>query len=281
MDYVLSDEKGKSEILNNIITFDNLNDKNKVVCKGWSELYKELLIDAGFNEQNIKIQQNGVHRWIEVDLQNGNILLADATDAIDKSIDLAASKAGYSTNGFMVLDASFSGYSPKQIFNLQKDQTHGSYYKQIIDSNNEWVKSLDSYLGYASEAGYPFEQLIKTNEMFSNSKLLNELLSNNSVNKKIEGIFNIDIPKEMDGYEAWAYFRKISKNILGENSNKLLNIFLYNETPKGIEPIDVLSYIDENGINHYQIYSETMGKIHLNGLEEYNNFKKGLNLVEK
>ena len=228
-----------------------------------------------------KIMKDGVHRWIEINLQNGNIILADATDAIDNSIDLAASKAGYSTSGFLILDESFSGIKPKELYELQNDKVNGEFYKNIIESNKAWLQVIDVPLGYATKDGYLFDQITKTKKLFSNSKVLNELFGTNSFSKKMKRMFEIDIPENMDGYECWAYLRKISSNILGDDANKISNRFLYNQTPTKIESINVVSYMDESNIIHYQIYSESSGKIYLTGQDAYNEFLKSLNLVER
>ncbi len=277
MDYFIGNQDVKDSILNQTLSFENLKGNN-VVCKGWSELYKELLIEAGFDEADVIIQKSGPHRWIEVNLQNGNILLADATElmvnAVDHPIDLVAAKAGYATSGFLVLNDSFSGKRPSQLYGDINNN-------DIIRSNAEMLKSLDNYLGYATPDGYAFDQIEKAKSLFGNSKLLNSLFGIDSFSKKMQQIFDYDIPNDMDGYEAWAFFRKISKNILGDDNSKMINLFLYNQTSTKVEPINVISYIDDSGVSHYQIFSESLGKIFFNSDAEFVEFKKTLNLIER
>lgn len=273
MDYIVGDQSIRDGFMDQNITFASLGSNRNVVCKGWSQLFKELLVDAGFDDADIKIQ--GVkHNWVEIDLKDGNILLADATDAINNSIDLFTSKAGSSTVGFMIVDGSLTGCKPKTIIEDGK-------YTQILQQQQEWLKSLDTALGYADKNGYLIDQISKTKDLFSNSKLLSELLGINTLSKKMEKIFNVDIPNGMDGYEAWVYFKKISDNILGTDSNRMGNIFLYNQTPTMVEPINVISYLDDNSVMHYQLYSESTGKINIIGIDNYNAYISNLNLINK
>ena len=49
----------------------------------------------------------GSHKWIEIELDNGNIIIADATDSINGELDLAKCKSSFSSNGFFYCNKFF------------------------------------------------------------------------------------------------------------------------------------------------------------------------------
>ena len=64
---VIDDNSIVNKMLSKMTTFDTLNPDNKIVCKGWSELYKEALIESGVSVDNIRIiNARNKHWWVEV-----------------------------------------------------------------------------------------------------------------------------------------------------------------------------------------------------------------------
>ena len=81
-------------------------DSNKVVCSSWSKIYSDLLQASGFDAEKVSIYGSGdvnmVHNWVKINLGDGKIILADATNPIRGRNDLANVKLGAQTSGFIV-----------------------------------------------------------------------------------------------------------------------------------------------------------------------------------
>ena len=79
---------------------------DSVVCSNWSNIYYDLLNEAGIDPSKINIiNQNselGVHRFVKIELDNGQIILADATNNINGMTDLLNAKLGKKTGGFII-----------------------------------------------------------------------------------------------------------------------------------------------------------------------------------
>ena len=94
-----------SKIYNRNFDISNLS-TNAVVCSNWSKIYAELLKEVGVNSNKIEIKKagegEGSHQWVKMKLDNGKVLLADATNNINGMTDLANSKLGNSTAGFII-----------------------------------------------------------------------------------------------------------------------------------------------------------------------------------
>ena len=70
MNFQIGDNNTKQAIINQNITADNVPANNAVVCKGWSELYCDLLQEEGIDAKVVK--SNGrTHYWVEINLKNG------------------------------------------------------------------------------------------------------------------------------------------------------------------------------------------------------------------
>ena len=271
MDFVKADRVTHDQILDKITTFENIGQGNRVICKGWSELFQEALIDSGFDESSVRINTAGIHRWVEIDLGNGYIIQADATDAINKSIDLAASKAGYGTSGFICIDnqnGNWNGVRPSSIVNSESC-------KNMIDNNNQLLLEVDQYLGYAGSQGYLVDELTKAKELFGTSQVINEL-SNDIVEQQLDAIFNMELPPNMDGYEVYAYYRKISDNLFGKDYNPIKLDTLFLKTSNGVEPINLMSALN----NRFQLYSTSLGIMQFNSLQDLKTFIDSLDLIK-
>ena len=267
MNFFKADDVTKSQILNKTTTFENIGKGNKVICKGWSELFRELLIDSGFDEKNVRINTSGIHRWVEVDLGNGYIIHADATEAINNSIDLATCKAGFGTSGFICINnetGNWSGVRPKSIVESESN-------KNIINSNNQLLLEIDQYLGYAGNEGYFADEVIKAKKLFGISRKFSDKM----VERQLDAIFNIEIPPNIDGYEVFVYYKKISDNLFGSNNNPITLSTLYLKTDDGIEPINYMS----DGSRRFQLYSTSFGIKRFDNLQDLRAFEQSIGLV--
>ncbi len=265
-DYTKGDKNRKLEIYNKILSFDNL-ESDRVVCKGWSELYRETLIEVGFNPDDIKIVKasDGLsHNWVEVDLHNGQILIADATDVLNHSTDLANSKMGDKLLGFVVTSAENS--------NLRLSKLPIEDLKNYSDSWRDFDRSNgligDKYLS---------ELYDESNSKFKNSALYNKIFGEANFNKSVEKYFNMDLPEGLDGYEAYPYYNKLKYTLLNNHSKNVTVSLLYRDINGTTEPITFTS-VAINGEYRAMIYSKTLGKVFLNSPMEVHNFIKLYNM---
>lgn len=212
VDFVLGDEETKKAILKKFTTFDNLNGSN-VVCKGWSELYAEALVEAGIDPNRVRVvkAQNARHWWVEIDMGD-SIIRADATDAFLGSTDLANCKFGDSTNGFLILSKENSG------FRISNDTLRN--HPEILKKSNDYFRDVDKSIDYVKDSGYFTESVTKLKKAFSNeTSPYDDIIKQGDFLKgNVHRFMDMDIPKNMNGYDAFAYYRKFS-NALFENGN--------------------------------------------------------------
>lgn len=265
-DYTKGDKNRKTEIYNKILSFDNF-ESDRVVCKGWSELYRETLIEVGFSPDDIKIVKagNGVsHNWVEVDLHNGQILIADATDVLNHSTDLANSKMGDKLLGFVVTGAENT--------NTRLSKLPIEDLKNYSDSWRDFDRSNgligDKYLS---------ELYDESNNKFKNTALYNKIFGESNFNKCVEKYFSIDLPEGLDGYEAYPYYNKLKYTLLNNHSKDVTVSLLYRNINGITEPITFTSVL-VNGEYRAMFYSETLGKVFLNSPMEVHNFIKLYNM---
>ena len=84
--------------------FGNFTD-DAVICKGWSELYRDVLIDLGFDSSKVKVYSIGDSHWyIGAELSDGKILVADATERMTGKLDISSSKWGNELVGFRIFE---------------------------------------------------------------------------------------------------------------------------------------------------------------------------------
>lgn len=137
-----------SEIYNRNFDVSNLS-TNSIICSNWSSIYADLLKKVGINPKKIEIvkagDSKGAHQWVKMELDNGKILFADATNNINGMTDLANSKLGNSTGGFIITTA--EEYSKLK-------ELYGSDAKtfQAINSNkNPDITKIDENIGYSNK----------------------------------------------------------------------------------------------------------------------------------
>ena len=257
IDYLYMDNEAKKSVWTRSVTFENLN-SDKVICRGWSELYRDLLLSSGFSPQNVEMAGYdiiGNHKWIEVDFGD-YIVIADGTDAIKGTLDLANCKAGLKTKGFQVLPKEFSG---TRLSKLDLDDT---YYD---------LKSLDIDLGYASKSGYLAENIEKAKKLFNVLKT--------SFNRRVNNLLEIDIPKNMNGHEAYPYYKQISEAMFTEEELKNISPKLYTRNVgDSLEGVAIVGIKLSDSQSTYLIYSESTGKKIFDNAQEFQAYANSLNL---
>ena len=268
MDYVKGNDEIRKSIYTKELDFNNLNSDN-VICKGWSELYRDVLIDSGFDADKVRIVGGtnvGAHKWIEVDIGNNQILVADATEAINHSIDLSNCKSGMKTNGFVILSKEMSGQAL-------------SSFNADYSSWNQYLKNVDKSIGYATDNGYYADILEKSKNKFSDNNLAKRIFGDKIFDKKYDQLINIEIPTNMDGYETYAYFNQVERILFDSQEQGNISVkLLYIQNSTGKEGVTFISSTSD--INKkYMIYSKTTGKLIFNTLEEVSDYMRKFNIT--
>lgn len=175
-----------------------------VVCTQWIKLYKYILENFGINviEKTIPGQD---HVWGEIEIDDNNIIIIDATEYINSSIDLSNAKAKAPTSGFIILPKKYSGIRLYDVY-TRWNREERSKFSEYYDINRD----LDMNLGIISSRLYPIEKTIEQNELFNSS---NKIYYNYREIEKlledfIEFIKKLRIPPNMDGYELYSYYSK-------------------------------------------------------------------------
>ena len=93
------------------------------------------------------------HVWGEIKLDDDHIIVVDATDYINSSIDLSNAKSLSPTIGFVILPVKYSNLKLYDILN-------NPYNKEMAQKVQEYYKlnrEIDMTLGYITKKGYPIE----------------------------------------------------------------------------------------------------------------------------
>lgn len=207
-DYITGDTSVKSTIYNKEVNFDSLA-SNKVICKGWSELFRELLISAGFDPNIISVVGPGIHKWVEIDCGDA-IIRADATQNYNNTNDLSTSKSGSATVGFLYLHRSYSGIDSK------------SFDQSVYDNNSDWLRSLDNSIGYTNNGSYFNEVLNMAKDSFYSPSIVEKIFGvkpEKVYESKVNEFINMCVPVGMDSIDICNYFRQVNKIIFGDDSN--------------------------------------------------------------
>ncbi|MBR3523102.1 MAG: hypothetical protein IKN87_00230 [Bacilli bacterium] len=198
--YVIGDEITKGNILNKTLSFDNLESKY-VVCKGWSELYKEILIESGFSPEKVIIAGVSGHKWVEIILPDNSILKADATEVINGTIDLANCKLGSRTSGFIHATSDSIGKRINETFNSSIIVTAGDAWKDIDDS-----------IGYSFKGGYANEIMAELTKKYN--------YGSSDLGKAFMQVIESKKFSTVDGYDAFSFLRQL-KDDYGLGSDKV------------------------------------------------------------
>ena len=269
--FVLGNENTKNSILNKVTTFDNLTNNN-VVCKGWSELYAEALVESGIDPKRVNVvkAQTKNHWWVEINIGD-KIIRADATEALLGSTDLANCKFGEPTNGFLILNKSESG---KLV-----DNKILSNNPKVLKRSNDYFRDVDKSINYVGDNGYFTENVTKLQNLFKNDLspyddvIKNvDVLKNNAMN-----YMSMDIPKNMNGYDAFVYYRKLSNTLFGNKNNVAVpSLKKISIDGKGYSAVEI--FINDGKKEYFLTFDEINGK-KIYSREEYlngpiNNYEK-------
>lgn len=269
INYFAGDNNTKSEIYNNYLTFESLSN-NSVICKGWSELYKQLLIDAGIPENCIRIcgsDVSGSHRWVEISMGD-HFIRCDATQRFNGSIDLANAKSGASTVGFVYLSNEWAGKS--FAYNMPGTE-------EEISFNDSWLRNIDQQLGYASNGIYFNELSDSLVSEFYKPGLFEKVFGINQdklLEKKKEILLNYELPDGMKAIEAKNFFDTL-KHMLFQNTEAGVEIeFGYRQfSSNAYSGVVMILEHDSNGIECRIIddYSDSF-IVHFQNLHEYEEY---------
>lgn len=275
----------KTTIYNQNISLDNIKTGDNIICKGWSQLYKEALEMAGFDESKITIEGGnnlGSHKWISIDLGDGNFILADATNAINGSTDLLKSKIGEPELGFMILNPGkilsdakgrIQGLSKMPLDYFKKPELRAVYDDVIKGNVDNLDNNLRNITGEITDS--------KISEIAANFKKtgLVEKIFGNDLTESINSVlWNTELPENVKGVEAYSYLRKLI-NVLAEGNDNIrsnFNINLYvNEADDSLNVIQMYS----DGSPIYEIIGDKIGKIVTSSKTELEKYLYGYNVV--
>lgn len=232
-----------------------------VVCTQWFQLYEYILSNFGIFVKKVR-RSSEDHTWGEVDLNNGEIIIVDATDYINSSIDLSNAKSLSPTRGFLILPATYSGLKFQEVYTNRNLKNILNEIMRFYEINRE----LDISLGYIDSNGYPIEKVLRENEIFArrDDTICDQQEATKFITKVQKFFSNLDIPNNMDGYEIFAYYHMFIKNlpinIRGNISMKTLyaNTFEYKQTKlrrKYLQPDkEYLRYLQELIYKRYYKY---------------------------
>lgn len=197
----------KADIYNKKFDIENM-DSNKLVCNNWSNIYKELLEKSGFDSSKINVIGKdviGCHKYVTVELNNNKILLADATNNIDSMTDLAASKYGLTTHGFIIADK----YDYE---NLVSNNRAIEVFRKLGDAKNKnIIEKIDENIGYFDK-----EYINDFNEVvnyYSNKKSVEIPLD-----QKVKTFIELFDDKSIGSIESYPIMRKMASKILGDGT---------------------------------------------------------------
>ncbi len=269
--YHTNDVRGEREAQN--FNFDTINDRNTVMCVEWSKLYRELLIDAGFDPDQVKIDRQfnskgePNHGWVNVRLGDYTII-ADSTSGFyfgpDSAVDFAKCKIGAPTEGFAILPSKyFDGSDSLETKRLAR-LSYRSELNSSFAESDKLLRSIDSEIGYANGTGqYWSEDIKKLNEQFKNNSALKSAFGENYELEISKEIIKNGIPSNLDGYETFIYFQTLKDNIFPiHTSNHFNNGIEHVYNPDGI--VEPLTIFKSKENNTFFVYSQSYGIISAN-----------------
>lgn len=257
----IKDEVRKSIIVNTPCDPEHTKIFSYVVCTQWLELYSYIMKQFGIRVIKTK-RENENHVWGEIELDNDNIIIVDATDYIGSSIDLSNAKSVSPTKGFFVLPKEYSQIRLYDVYNNPQ-------YKNILDDikkYNELNRELDITLGYIDSDGYTIEQILRNNPLFNYKNIVieNEKDAIAFLKKTKQFFLNLSLPNNIDGYEAFAYYysyiENLPINIRGNISMKTLFVDSFDYKQKILKkkylnaPEEYLKYLEDLVYSRYYGY---------------------------
>lgn len=257
----ITDKNRRNIIVNTPINVFNAKIFSYVVCTQWLQLYTYILSQFGITVK--KMNKPGEdHVWGEIDINDDEIIIADATDYIGNSIDLSNAKSISPTKGFLIAPKKYSGIKLYDVF-IKKEN------KELLENLNKYYainRELDSSLGLIDNSTYPIENILNSNELFSRKdSIIKERKEAIKIFKQVRNfILNIPIPNNMDGYEAYAYYyrfiERLPMNIRGCLSMKTLYADSFDYKQKLLKkkylnaPVEYLKYLEDLVYSRYYEY---------------------------
>lgn len=257
----ITDKNRRNIIVNTPINVFNAKIFSYVVCTQWLQLYTYILSQFGITVK--KMNKPGEdHVWGEIDINDDEIIIADATDYIGNSIDLSNAKSISPTKGFLIAPKKYSGIKLYDVF-IKKEN------RELLENLNKYYainRELDSSLGLIDNSTYPIENILNSNELFSRKdSIIKERKEAIKIFKQVRNfILNISIPNNMDGYEAYAYYyrfiERLPMNIRGCLSMKTLYADSFDYKQKLLKkkylnaPVEYLKYLEDLVYSRYYEY---------------------------
>ncbi len=246
-----------------------------VVCTQWLQLYTYVLKHFGI--EVLKRNNPGQdHVWGEIQLNNDLIVVVDATEYINASIDLSNAKSISPTVGFVVLPKKYSQIKLYDVFNSSQNIETAQIVKDYYKINRD----LDMTLGYITKKGYPIETVIKENELFHYpATVVKDTETKIFLEKTLDFFRNLKIPNNIDGYEIFSYYasfiKLLPKNIRTNISQTTLYVDSYTYKQNKMRkkflhaPTEYLKYLDELVYRRYYKYlSEEENNIFLDQMKK-------------
>ena len=138
----ISDIRQKSIIVNTPINVYNAKIFSYVVCTQWLQLYTYILSQFG-----IMVKKNNTpgedHVWGEIDINDNEIIIVDATDFIDNSIDLGNAKSLSPTKGFLIVPKKYSWIKLFDVYSREENKTILEDVKPYYELNRDLDVSLN------------------------------------------------------------------------------------------------------------------------------------------
>lgn len=244
-----------SEIYNRSFDVSNLS-TNSIICSNWSNIYANLLQEVGIDPKKIEIIQSGnavgSHRWVKMELDYGKILFADATNNINGMTDLANSKLGNSTGGFIIT-------TPEEYAELK--QIYGSDAKtfQAINSNkNSTISKIDENIGYSNQQYMKdFEDIINIYGQASSNSI--------SLDNKINIFKDILESNDYSSLDVFVMSRQYASKFFGSDARAHLYV-------KGDNAISVIEiWTEDNNVKYLYKINDS----NINMTDNINNIIKG------
>ena len=220
-------KKELSEMYNKSFDISDLS-SNSIICSNWSNIYSDLLQEVGIDPKKIEIVQlvqgTTAHRWVKMDLGDGKILFADATNNINGMTDLANSKLGNPTGGFIIT-------TEEEYAKLKGIYGRDDLAFRAINSNkNETISKIDENIGYTNQ------QYMKDLEDVTN---MYRQASSIPLDEKINIFKDLLESQEYTSLDVFSLSRQYAPQMLGSNTN--VNLFI-----KGDKVITVIEIFEDN-----------------------------------
>ena len=219
---------------------------SNVVCSDWSRMYSELLEMSGIDKNRISIRTTTnaelTHNYVVVDFGD-KVLIADGTENIIGRTDLANSKYGLQTGGFIIAskDEFYSGLN-QQGYKKTVEELSA---KSQLSINGKDISEVDKEIGYSeSQYNKDFNDLISTYSSTTSSS-----------QQKVDTFMKVFNSKNESAIEAYPVLQNYASKIFGRDTkvqisitdnNSMVDIVMYRE---GNE----IMYLVKNGNGDFQL----------------------------